>query len=156
MIFAGVIYQDILGIPYLSIPVPSANKSSKMYNIKVIELDGHKVIDAKHDNHVVAIHTHKDGKYNIIILRFSKDYSSYDFRSFEVSDIGDINMITLDQGICIIIPESGIMEAFVNDPTLSGIKRVHDSSITSDMRLCKDGTQAMFYKDKDLYRISMK
>jgi len=155
-LYAGVIYQDILGIPYISIPVPSSDKSSRMYDIKVVELDGHKVIDAKHDNRVVAIHTHKEGKYNIIILRFSKDYSSYDFRSFEVSDIGDINMITLSQGICIIIPESGIMEIFVNNPTVPDIKRIHDSSITSDMRLCKDGTQAMFFKDKDLYRISMK
>jgi len=155
-LYAGLVYNDILGIPYLSIPVPSSQKSSKMYNIKVVELDGHKIIDAKHDNHVCALHTHKNGKYNIIIMRFNKDYSSYDFRVSEVADIGDINMITLEQGICIIIPENGVMEVFVNDPALPGLKRVHDSTITTDMRLCKDGTQAMFYKDKDLYRISLK
>ena len=155
-LYAGVIYQDILGIPFLAIPVPSGHKSSRMYNVKVTELDGHKMIDAKHDNHVCALHTHKDGKYNIIIMRFNDDYTSYDFRVTEVADIGDINMITLEQGICIIIPENGVMEAFVNNPALQGVKRVHDSTITTDMRLCKDGTQAMFYKDKDLYRISLK
>jgi len=155
-LFAGVVYQDILGTPFLSIPVPKSGGASSMYEVKVLELKDHKVIDAKHDGGVCILHTVKEGKYYILILRFNHNYRTYDYREIEVTDIGDVNMITLDQGICIVIPESGVMEVFSANPSHPGVKRVHDSTISSDMRLCKKGTQAMFFKGHRLYTIKLK
>ena len=156
ILYAGVIYQDILGVPYLSIPIPGEKSKSAMYDIKVPELTGHKVIDAKHDSGVCAVHTSFKGKYYILVLRFDSSYKKYDFRSIEVSDIGDINMITLPQGVCILIPESGVLELFSHNPSHPDIKRIHDPIISSDMRLCKKNSQALFYKDHRLYSMKLK
>jgi len=154
-LFAGVIYQNMLEQPYISIPVPSSNKASAMYTKKIQEIKDHKILDGKHDNHVVSLFTSYKGDYKVIILRFDKDYNKYDYREIKVGNIGDINMITLDNGVCIIIPENGILEVFGNKPFVNDVKSIHDPVITTDMRLCKDGTSAMFFKDKTLYSIRM-
>ena len=65
-------------------------------------------------------------------------------------------MITLANGICIIIPENGRLDIFSNKPFTNDIKTMNDPMVTTDMRLCKDGNKAMFIQNKDVYSISMK
>jgi len=155
-LFAGVVFQNMLGVPYISIPLPKSDKNSSFITKKIPELDGHKIMDAKHDNHVVTLFTSCKGDYKIIVLRFDKEYNKYDCREIICSDVGDINMTTLDNGVCIMIPENGILEVFGNKPFVNDVKSIHDPVIETDMRLCKNGTTAMFHKGKSLYTIKMK
>ena len=103
------------------------------------------------------IYVLKGIKYPRSILKeLKKLYAKYDVREIPCSDIGDINMITLDNGVCILIPENGVLEAFGNRPFVNDVKSIHDPLITTDMRLCKDGTKAMIFENNKLFSIKMK
>jgi hypothetical protein len=155
--YAGVVIQNMLGKIYATIPVISDDGHNKCFTKAIPELDGYRIYDAKHDNRVLVVHGQNGSDIHTMVFRFEKDYSRYDFRMIESRDIGDVNMTVLDNGVAIMIPNDGVLEAFSNRPFVSGdVKSIHDPVITTDMRLCRDGTTAMFIRGNEIYKISMK
>jgi len=152
----GVIIQEIFGETYLTIPIPS-NEKSKCYIKEIKELNGLRIIDAKHENRIVSLYTrNKKGEYKIFVIRFDKNYSDYIIFDIECDDVGDINMTVLPNGVCVLIPFDGDIRIFTNQIQSGDIKRVKDIGITMDMRLTHKHNNVMFYKENKLYSFKMK
>lgn len=155
-VFDGVIFQSLLGEPYITVPIPRPGHPSLVYTDYIEELEGYKIIDAKHDNRVCMLIGHKENMYSRIILKFNKDYSKHTCRIVSDVDYNDINFVTLDSGVVVSIVEDGTMEVFSNDPFGNTIKTIKDPEINLGMRLCKHGTQLRFFKRNELYSVKMR
>jgi len=153
--FSGIIYQSILGKSCLTIPNPELNKLSSCANVLVPELDSYKIIDAKHDSRVVMLIGFKDNSYDRIVLRFSKDYIKYDVRIEKDINYSGINFVTLDNGV-VISNDDDIIEIFFKEIGQDKIKKIQDTNINSTMKLCKDKTKVMFFKNNKIYNIKVK
>ena len=154
--FSGVVYQNVLGRHYIGIPVPATKGLGSFVEVEIKELQGHKIVDARHENHVCMVVGHKRGRYDRFILRFDKGYRIYDCRVVEDVDCVSINFTVLDNGVVVSINEDCVMEIFSNNVKSKEIRTVADSEVDGTMRLCKDGTKAMFFQGSKLYRIQMK
>jgi len=152
-LFSGLVYQNLLGKVYFAIPVPS--KKSLMLSA-IPELDEYKVVDVKHDNMVCIVTAAKDGVYTRFIIIFAPDYKSYKVRTIEDINYSPINFVTLDNGVCIMINDDDTIEIFLNRIDKDSIKKIQDPQINSSMRLCKDGTRLLFFKENKLFSIKMK
>jgi len=154
-IFSGVVVQSVLGRAYLAIPLPTFDKSS--FIVKSIpELDEFQIMDAKYDNKVCVLTGHKGGVYSRFIVIFDDKHDKYTFRAVDDVDYAPINFTCLDNGVCILITDDDAIEIFLNRIDKDDIKRIEDPIINSTMRLCKDGTQARFFRDNKVYEIKMK
>lgn len=149
--FDGVVIQDVLGSWFASV----FPKAGVHYQTQVKELQGYKIINAKFDKGVLMIIAAKKGKYDKFILRFASDYGSYDVRVVADVATNELNFTVLDSGICAHINEDEKMEIFLAKRDAPDIKVIDDPAISSDMKLCHKGTQTMFFKDNELYTITM-
>ena len=154
-LFSNVIYQAPLGASVLSIPLPHYAKSSFITK-RLPELDGFKIIDAKYENKVCILTGHKSGLYSRIILIFDDKHDKYTVRIIDGVDYETLNFTVLDNGVCIMITDDDAIEIFLNRVDKSQVKRIEDPVINSSMKLCKNGTKAMFFRDNKLYEIKMK
>lgn len=154
--FSGIIYQDVLGVPYLAIPLPKEGSAGKCIIKSISEMRGYTIIDAKHDNRIVILTVYKDNKYSRVILKFDSGYSNYTYRIIENIDYSDINFITLENGVCVMINHDDSVEIFSNNVNTNSVNRIEDPAINSSMRLFKDGMKVVFSVDNDLYSLSLK
>lgn len=151
-IFDGVIFQSILGTPYLIIPKPSATSSS-METIRIPELEGYRVLGAKYELGVCMVLGHKSNSYDKLIFKFYG--SGHSCRVIKDIDDHSINFVTLDNGVVISI-SGDTMEVFSSNHKSTTIKSIRDPDIDSDMKLCKRGTSLRFFRENKLYSIKMK
>lgn len=152
--FDGLVYQDVLGVPYLLIPYKHNVSSCSIQPIK--ELKGYKVIDAKQSHGVCVLIGFKNNKYDRIVLKFNKDYSQYAARIIEDVGAGSVNFVTLDNGIVVAITEDDSVEIFSNNIESNSVKIIKDPDINSKMKLYKDGVTVLFADNKKLYKIALK
>ena len=150
-VYAGCLVQNMLGKTYVVIPLPPMNCIAKPLPM----LDDYRILDVKHSNHVLVVHAVKSGQFYNIVFRFNKDYSDYDVRITECNDLSEVNMVVLDNGVTINMPDNGVIDVFLNRP-YADVKSVADPSVSMDMRLCKDGAKAMFFRGRELFTISMR
>jgi len=150
----GVIYQNVLGKPYLVIPKPEPIKNSSCLVIPIPELEGYRILNGKYENDVCMIIATKGNGYDKIILRFNDD--QYDCRILSDVNIDSINFTVLDNGICVSINEDEEIEIFSNNLKSSKVNVIRDPDINSSMTLCKDGVKVMFFKGNQLYSMTMR
>jgi len=148
-LFDSVVYQNILGKSYLTIPIPEL---SQMRNIEVSELDGYRVLDAKYDGMICVLYCHKGSSYYRFVLKFDNKFS-YVCRITHDVDVAPVNFVTLESGACILITDDGTMEMFSNDPKSVTVNTIKDPDLDPEMMLCKNGTAVRFYRDNKLYSI---
>ena len=154
-IFDGVIFQSILGTPYLTVPRQDFRQTHlSMYNTHIPELDGYRVLDAKYELGVCMVLGHKDNSYDKLIFKF-QDHVRYICRVIKDVDDHSVNFVTLENGIVISI-SGDVMEVFSNNVSSNTIKSIKDPDIDSDMKLCKRGTSLRFFRENKLYSIKMK
>lgn len=151
-VFSNLVFQDILGKAYVTIPLP---EKDQVINRPIPELDDYKILDAKFQNQVAMFVGFKDGVYDRITVIFDKDFKTEVLRVTTDIDYAPLNFVTLDNGICIAINDDGI-EVFKNVTHSSDVHVFSDPDINSDMRLCHDGIRVMFFRDHKLYSIKMK
>lgn len=150
----GLIYQNVLGKSYLVIPKPEPVKNSSCQILYIPELDGYRVIDGKYENGVCMIIGNKNNIYDKIIIKFDGD--KYTTRILSDVDLNSINFVVLDNGICVSINEDEEIEIFSNNINSTSINIIRDPDIDSSMNLCKDGVKVCFFKDQELYTLTMK
>ena len=155
-VFDGVIYQLISGQPYLLIPIPKAGENTKYIEKRIKELDGYKIVNAKHENGVIMLTGFKDTTYDLFILRFDEQYDSYQCRKIKDVDLQDPNFISLINGIVVSILTDNTLEISRRNPTKAEVDKIDDPDINSTMRLCKRGTEVRFFQDRNLYKIKKK
>lgn len=147
-VFDGFVLQNILGHYYATI-FPESGKS---YQIKLEELDGWKVIDAKYENHVLMAIRAKSGKNDKVVYRFSQDFKEKDSRIIEDDSV--INFTVNQSGVVGSICSTDEIEVFsnkINSKTIS----YKDPAIDSLCALFHSGNSMMFTKGKAIYRFSM-
>lgn len=148
-VLSGMIYQNVLGKPYIVIPKP--NKCFMPY---IKELEGYKIIDGKHDSQICMFIGFKNNSYDKIIIRFDEFYKKYNCRV--IKDLDCINFIVLDNGVVVSINSDSNMEIFSNRLEYDKIKEVKSKNIKLDMKLFKDGISVLFAQDNKIYKIKMK
>jgi len=151
-LYEGVAIQNLLGEPHASLfPRPGA-----CYQVKLAELKGHKIVEAKFDGGVLMVVAAEKGKYHRFVFRFDKDYKSYDVRKVQdVAAVG-LNFVTLDSGVCVCLNEDEELELFSRKKGSKSMKTIHDPILGGDMRLVKDRGDVMFFRENKLYRMKMK
>jgi hypothetical protein len=151
-LFDGVVMQDLLGACYASV----FPQSHKCYQLHLKEVDGLRIVESKFDNGVLMVIAFKTGKYDKYIFRLNAEFSSYDVR-IEV-DVGPValNFVTLPSGICLHLNEKEELELFPSKQGSTKIKLFDDPALSGDMKLFRNGTQALFAKGNHLFSISVK
>ena len=153
-LFGGMIYENALGKSFIVIPKPNPSGNSSCKIIRVDELDGYRIIDGKHDNNVVVLMGVKDASYKRFIIKINSN-NSYNCRIDDVDDI-NINFVTLDNGVVIMINSDDSLEMFHHDPKSTKVNVIKDPVINSSMSLYRDGVKVLFSVSNKLYQLKMK
>lgn len=131
-------------------------ESGYCYQINLPDLVGYKIVEAKHEKHVLIAVGLKNGKYDKFIMRFDETYSSYDVRKVENINHTGINFTVLEKGTCISLTEGEEIEIFSNKKDSQNVKSIKDNIIDSNMRLCHVDSQVHFANGTKLHKMSMK
>jgi hypothetical protein len=153
-LYDGVAVQDVLGVPYMMIPFSAGGEVSCMV-CRIPELAALRVIDARHDGGICMTLCSRDGVYDRLIFKFAPDYQSYSCRREKDVATGELNFVTLDNGVAIHIPRDGRLEIFSRSPADDRVKIVQDPMITADMALLKAGVHVLCAKAGTLYRLTL-
>jgi len=154
-LFDGVIYQDILGIPYLMLPYKDKNGKTCCSIKAVPELARYNILEAKHDNNVIIVIGYKHSKYTKFTFKFDENYVNYNCRKEVDVEYHIPNFVVLDNGIAINITPEDDVEIFSVKLDKPDIKQIKDKSINFGMKLCKDGINVMFRNNNKLFKLSM-
>lgn len=153
-LFSGVVYESVLGKPFLVIPRPKHVGSSLCHVMPVKELEGYRIVAAKHDSGVCVLVGHKNNSYDRIILKFAADYTTYSCRIVKDVDNQTVNFVTLDKGVVILLYGDTI-EIFSRDPNNAQITVVEDTGL-ADVKLAKNGNLALFIREEKVYSFTMR
>jgi hypothetical protein len=154
-LFKNIIVEDLLGSKHVTVPLPDKIHSRLIRN-RVVELDDYKVLNAKYDHDVAvfSVFNQKDKEYKLMVMT-GVTKTKYVCRFINTVDMNEVNFVTLDNGIVILIYDDQ-MEIFSNNPDSSKIKVIKDKELSSSMKLCKRGVSTRFFTDNKLYSIGMK
>lgn len=153
--FSGLVYQSVLGKPYLLIPIPT-KRETICHIVPVVELEGYKIIEAKHDFRIVQLIGFKDNQYDRINIVFSDKYDSYSCRIIKDIDHKSNNFVVLENGVVVSIVEDGQLEVYSNRLDMPKMRLVESPDIRLSMVLMKDGIKALFAENNKLYSIKLK
>lgn len=151
-LFSGGVLQDMLGSTFVSL----FPRSKASYQVKMPELDGTKIVDARFDGNVLMVITTKKGKYSRFIFRFADDFTSYDTREVEDITPTGLNFVTLDSGVCVCLTEDENLELFSAKKGSSSVKVVEDKALGNDMRLVKRSGRLGFTRGESIFEMRMK
>jgi hypothetical protein len=144
--FDGVVYQDLFGKAWLTVPFQAGATVSKA----VPQLDGYRVIDAKMVGHVCAVIGEKNGDYVQFIIAFDPTFNTYKVR--EVKDQRELNFTVTPNGICVMLVGQ-TLELF-KDP--SAAKVVDNPPIDASTKLFMTPAGVHFMDGTELQRLSVK
>ena len=148
-IFSGLVYQNILGKPYLLIPY----NGSKMRQLYIKELESYKIIDAKEERRVICVIGYKNNKYDKLIIRW--DAYNYDCRILE--DIENyINFTVLGNGICCIVQDNNCIELFRNVIGKNEVNKLDNTNFPIGGKLYTDLNKVICIKDNKIYSMRIK
>ncbi len=151
-LFEGVALQSLIGAWYASL-LP---RRGLCHQIRLLELDGFQVLDAKFQSGVLMVLAAQNGLFQKLIFRFNAALTEYDTRTVPSVAAHALNFTVLSQGTCLHLTESEELELFPAKMGASGLKVVADPALASDCRLLSDGTQALFARAETLYRFAMR
>lgn len=148
--FSGFVIQDVFGKRRLSIPYGKGLCAS----VNVPELEGYRVVDGKMQNKFCVLIGEKSGKYDRIILYFTKDFNSYEVRVDSDISYRDVNMT---------VRQNGMMVSIINDDTMElmmdlsrGSKEIPDCPVEIGMPLADGIDRTLFVNGTKLYSVKMK
>ena len=151
-LYSGVALQSMLGSAYASLFIGSGMSQQ----VRITELDKHRIIDAKFDHGVMMVVAEHGGKYDRMVFRFDTD-GTYDVRVVkDISSGWSINFVTLDTGVCVCLTEEDKLELFSNRKGSTSVKIVDDSAMSSDMTLAKQGGSVLALHGKKVFKLKMK
>ena len=150
--FEGLAIQNLLGAYYASIfPSPGVCRQ-----VRLPELDGYQIVDARHDRNVLVVVGAKAGRYDKLVVRFAEDFRSYDARLLPNVASTEINFTVLDSGVVLHAADEDTLEVFSRRKGFAEIKAVRDPAVRGDARLFHTGAQALFARGAKLYKIKMR
>ncbi len=151
-LFPGVALQSLLGAVYASL-LPA---SGVCYQLRLKELDGYQIIDAKLSGTVLGVWRARAGVYDRLIYRFADDFSGYDVKITPDVTLTGANFVTLASGVCLLLNEQDELEIFPRHAHAPGCKVLPDNDTLRDAKLYGDGRQALLARGRTLYLCTMK
>ena len=152
LVFDGLAIQNLLGASYAAIPTAP----DVCHQVRLVELDGYQVVDARLLRNVLLVVATKSGIYDKLIFRFADDFSSYDVRVVTNTASIDIDFTVLDSGIVLNVTDEGDLEVFLRYQNSAQIRVIKDPAVREDLRLFHVGTQALIAREKRLYKMRMR
>lgn len=156
-LFEGCAVQSLLGSTFVSL----FPKSRQGYQVRIGELDGVKVLDAKFQAHtggglLMAIGA-RAGKYSRFVFRFDDGYDRYDARVVDDVEPDLVNFVVLpNSGITACLVEGDALEVFVATRGKTAVVQKIDSPVLGkDLRLCLVGDGIGFTRGSELYRLRL-
>lgn len=149
-IYPGIVAQNLLGSIFVSLLVGPGQAQQ----IRIKELDGCKIIDAKYDSGVLMVVRAQKGSYDRIIFRFDGD--RYDTRVVPNITPNGLNFIVLDSGVCVSLTEDDKLEIFSARMGSGSVKIIDDPILGADMVLAKQGGSVLFARGNKVYKMKMK
>lgn len=149
--FDGVAIQNLLGANYASILMPAGAS----YQVRLPELDGKQILDAKLERNVLMIVVAGGGRYDKIIYRFSKHFSTHDVRVISEIESTEIDFTVLDSGVILHLVDENKLELFSSTVGSTNVRTLSDAALEGDVRLFHRGTQALLARGNKLYRIKL-
>ncbi len=150
-LFEGVAVQNMLRSCYVSVLPDGSVKQ-----VHIQELDGLHVVDAKFDKSVLVMVCYDGKSYDEYIIRFDKDFRTYDLRKNGNINYAGINFIVLENGIVVRINADEEVEIFSSLKGSTALKKASDPAITADGRLFHDGVKVLYARGNTMYSITSK
>lgn len=154
--YSSTVYQNVLGRPYLVIPLPSTSGASKCFYCFIEALKEYKIIDAKYSKGVCCVIGFKDSQYDKITLRFNENHLKHDCRIISDITYMDINFVVKDNGVVVMINDENNIEIFRSTPFDKDINKIENISLPLPLKLSCDGNSVLFFKNENLNRINLK
>ena len=146
-IFPGIVVQDDFMKCHLAIPYGGGLCA----NVLVQELNGYRVIDAKHEGQVSVLVAEKGGNFWRYILCFDKNFYSYTVWKEQLNGFVAVNYVGLPNGLCLLADEDK-MVLFRDEKNK---KEMKNSPVDASTRLYHHGMDVYFVDGDNLYRIKM-
>jgi hypothetical protein len=150
--FEGLAIQNLLGAFYASI-LPS---HGVCHQIRLYELDGYQIVDARLERNVLIVVGAKGGLYDKLIFRFADDFSSYDLRTAPDISSNSIDFTVLASGIVLHLTDEDSLEVFSTHKGSFNVKVIQDASLRNDVRLFHTGAQGLFARGSKLYKFRLR
>lgn len=154
-LFPGCVLQSLLGASYANIL-----QADRSYQIRLPELDGYRVIDAKWDSGArggaLVVVGHKQGQTDRLVFRFDAAFGTHDVRKTERVGSTDINFVVTDRGVAVLLDSAEErLELFAAHMGSPAVKVVDDPVIGGDMRLFKRDQEVLVARGSTLYTMKM-
>jgi hypothetical protein len=146
-IFPGIITQDDFMKCHLAVPYSPGH----CVNILVSELNGFRIIDAKHEGHTSVLIVEKGGNFWQYILIFNENFSKYSVWIEPMTGPGAVNFISLENGLNILADDDKTVLFRDKDHK----KEIKNSPINSSTRLYHNGVEVYFADGTKLYKVKM-
>jgi hypothetical protein len=147
-IYDGVVIQDIFGKYSVLIPY----EQGKCLRVKIPELEGCRVLDAKRLGRWLFVVYEKSGKSDCLTIYFDKKFESYQSKVDEHVDFKSINVILKDTNMIVFNKNDNDLELFFD---LSRTKKIENTPVNSDMELY-NGKATSFVNGKAVYELQMR
>jgi hypothetical protein len=147
--FDGVIYQDLLGKPHLTIPYSAKACVTR----KIPELEKYRIVDMKMERNVCIIVASKKGVYDRFVLIFDDKFASYSVRVDKDVSSYDVSFTVLPNGMCCLANSDSEVELFVNH---GKVAKYDNGPFDSSMKLFNGSSSVYFIDGNCVYTVKTK
>ena len=151
-LFEGVALQSLLGAWYASL----LTGPGRCHQVRLAELDGAQVLDAKLQGSVLMVIVARVGRYEKLIFRFDAEYEAYDVRVVPDIAATSLNFVVLAHGVCLHLNDRDELEIFPARMGTAGMKVIADPALGVDCLLLCDGPQALMARGGALSGFAMR
>jgi len=142
----GIVMQDVFGKYIATIPY----KLNKCVNVRIPELDNHKIIDAYYQKRWLFVIYKDKNKTNLLIAQFDKDFN-YRSSTIENIDFLNINCLVKTNGVVILNTDDCKLELFSD--LNRDFKVLNNTPIYDDCKLI-ELHQTCFMINNEIYELS--
>ena len=146
-VFPGIVVQDDYMKCHLAIPYGKGLCA----NVLVKELNGYRIIDAKHEGRVSVLVAERGGDFWRYILCFDENFYGYTVWKEQLNGLVAVNFVALPNGLCLLADEDQIV-LFRDEKNK---KEMKNSPVDTSTRLYHHGMDVYFVDGDKLYRIKM-
>ena len=146
-VFDGVIFQDLLGKAYLTLPY----QKGKCATFPTKELDGYRVLDARSEKNICGVMAERKGIYYLFIMTFNDNYSAYTLRVNKDVPYSDVNLTVLPNGVAVLATTT-TCEIFKD----SSVKVIDNPPFNSTTRLFNYSGGIHYIDGRDIMAVNVK
>lgn len=158
--FDGIVIQSMLNETtgqqtYFMSVFPNKGECRQFF---MPELSQYRIINAKYSNHIacfIALNN-TNGKYDFIITKIKEDYSSYEITKTVDVQITDINLVTLNNGVCVFINDEEKVQILSNKVGSNTSEIIDDPISKEDIKLYCSSSKIYFTKGSELFSMTKK